>query len=141
MSTEPVIKETLINAPVSKVWKALTEKEQIAKWLMPSPDFELKAGVTFHMTGRSKDVEYPHTCTITEITPEKRFAYTWAVDGKLEGTLVTYELEDDNGSTKLTMTHSGWENATIITEGTYRNDYNNGWESVIPGLKKYVEEN
>lgn len=138
---EPVIKEITINAPISKVWKSLTEKEQIEKWLMPSDDFELKVGTTFNMTGKSKDIEYPHICMITEIVPEKKLSYTWAVKDKLSDTLVTYELEEQDGKTKLTLTHSGWDKAKLITEGTYRDDYNNGWEQVIPGLKKFIESN
>ncbi|MBS1494147.1 MAG: SRPBCC domain-containing protein [Bacteroidetes bacterium] len=140
-NTEPVIKEVTIDAPVSKVWKAITEKEQIAEWLMPSNDFELKAGTTFHMTGSSKGVEYPHICTITEIVPEKKLSYTWAVKDKLSDTLVTYELEEQDGKTKVTLTHSGWDKVTLNTVGATREDYNNGWNHVLPGLQKYVEAN
>jgi uncharacterized protein YndB with AHSA1/START domain len=140
-NTEPVVKEISIDAPISKVWEALTKKEQIAKWLMPSDDFELKAGVTFNMLGKSKGIEYPHICTIKEIVPEKKLSYTWAVKDKLSDTLVTYELEEHNGKTKLTLTHSGWDKVTLNKEGATREDYNNGWEQVIPGLKKYVENN
>jgi uncharacterized protein YndB with AHSA1/START domain len=140
-NTEDVIKEITIDAPVSKVWKALTEPEQIVNWLMPPENFELKVGTTFNMLGTSKGVEYPHICTITEIIPEKKLSYTWAVKDKLSDTLVTYELEDQNGKTKLTLTHSGWDKVKLTTEGTHRDDYNNGWEHVIPGLKKYLENN
>lgn len=140
-NTQPVVKEITIDAPVSRVWDALTKKEQIAKWLMPSDNFELTVGATFNMTGSSKGVEYPHICTITEIVPEKKLSYTWAVKDKLSDTLVTYELEEQEGKTKLTLTHSGWDKITLATEGAFRNDYNNGWEQVIPGLKKYVESN
>lgn len=140
-NTQPVVKELTIDAPISKVWKALTEKEQIAKWLMPSDNFELKVGTTFNMLGTSKGVEYPHICTITEIIPEKKLSYTWAVKDKLSDTLVTYELEELNGKTKLTLTHSGWDKVTLAAEGAFRDDYTNGWNQVLPGLKNYVESN
>lgn len=140
-NSEPVVKEVTINTHVSKVWDALTKKEQIAKWLMPSDDFELKAGTTFNMLGTSKGVEYPHVCTIKEIVHEQKLSYTWAVKDKLGDTLVTYELEEQDGKTKLTLTHSGWDKVELTTEGASRDDYNNGWEQVIPGLKKYIENN
>ncbi len=140
-NTEPVVKEISIDASISKVWEALTKKEQIAKWLMPSDDFELKAGATFNMMGESKGIKYPHICTIKEIVPEKKLSYTWAIKDKLSDTLVTYELEEQDGKTKLTLTHSGWDKVTLNKEGTTRDDYNNGWEQVIPGLKKFVESN
>ena len=140
-NTEPVVKETTIDASPAKVWMALTEKDRIGKWLMPTHDFELKVGTTFNMTGKSKDIEYHHICTITEIVPKKKLSYTWAVKDKLSDTLVTYELEEQEGKTKLTLTHSGWDKVKLTTEGTHRDDYNNGWEQVIPGLKKYIESN
>jgi len=140
-NTESVVKEIIINAPVSRVWSALTEKEQIGKWLMPTSDFTPEAGTTFNMLGKNKGVEYPHICRVVEIIPEKKLVYTWAVKNLLCDTLVTYELADDDGNTKLTLTHSGWDKVTLAEPGTQREDYNNGWEHVIPGLKKYVEEN
>jgi uncharacterized protein YndB with AHSA1/START domain len=140
-NTQPVVKEITIDAEPSKVWKALTEKDQIGKWLMPTDNFELKVGTTFNMLGKSKGIEYPHICTVIEIIHEKKLAYTWAVKDKLSDTLVTYELEDRNGMTKLTLTHSGWDKVQLTTEGATRDDYNNGWEQVIPGLKKFVESN
>lgn len=140
-NTEPVVKEIVINAPISKVWSALTEKEQIEKWLMPANDFILEAGNTFNMLGRNRGIDYLHICKITEIIPEKKLSYTWGIKDKLSDTLVTYELEDIEGKTKLTLTHSGWDKVTLAEPGTGRDDYNNGWQFVIPGLKKYVEDN
>ncbi len=123
------------------MWQALTQKEQIEKWLMPSDDFELAIGKTFHMIGSNKGTQIPHICTIVEIVPEKKLSYTWAVKDMLSDTLVTYELEEQDGKTKLTLTHSGWDKATVTNDNAGRDAYNGGWEQVIPGLKKYVESN
>ena len=37
-----------VNAPVDKVWNALTEKEQLKNWYFDIPDFELKEGNAFN---------------------------------------------------------------------------------------------
>jgi len=140
-NTEPVVKEIVINAPVARVWKALTEPEQIIKWLMPPENFKPETGNEFKMMGNNKGVSIPHVCKIVEIVPEKKLTYTWAVEDMLSDTLVTYELEDLGDKTNLTLTHSGWDKVTLVKSPATRDDYNNGWEQVIPGLKKYVESN
>jgi uncharacterized protein YndB with AHSA1/START domain len=137
-----IVKEVIINAPLSKVWKAITEPGQIEKWLMPPENFKLEEGNEFTMTGRNKEkTVIPHFCKIIEIIPEKKLSYTWAVEDMLSETLVTYELEEQDGNTKLTLSHSGWDKVTLIKPGATRNDYNGGWASVLPGLKNYVENN
>lgn len=138
--TENVIcKKIIINAPVSKVWKAITEKDLIAEWFMAPDIFKAEAGCTFHMTGTKDGKEFPHTCTVTEVIPEKRLSYTWnmtAIDGE---TFVTWELDEINSQTHLTLTHSGWENVSFNTPDISRNDYLNGWNYFLNKLKETTE--
>ncbi len=138
---EPIVKEVTIDASPSQVWKALTEPQQIVKWFMPADDFVPQVGKTFHMRGKKDGVDYPHTHTITEIIPEKKLAYTWKFDGHPGETLVTYSLEEAEGKTKLTLTHSGWENVEKQHPVLSRNDYNGGWTYLIgTSLKAHVEK-
>ncbi|MBS1494148.1 MAG: SRPBCC domain-containing protein [Bacteroidetes bacterium] len=132
-------KEVIINAPVSKVWKALTEKEQIDQWFMPPENFKPEIGNTFKMTGSKDGVSYPHTCTITEIIPEKILAYTWSISAIDGETLVTWELQEMNSGTKLTLTHSNWDKVKFNTTAISTNDYINGWNHFTNKLKEYSE--
>ena len=140
-NTEPVVKEITIDAPASRVWKALTDPEQIVKWLMPPENFKLEVGNKFKMEGNNKGRIIPHFCKIIEIVPERKLSYTWAVENMLSETLVTYEIENLGETTKLTLTHSGWDKVTLMESPATRADYSGGWEFVIPGLKKYIENN
>lgn len=139
-NTQPFVKELTLNAPISKVWGAITEQQQIAKWLMPSENFKLEKGNVFKMMG-GKEHNIVHICKIIEIIPEKKLSYTWAVENMLSDTLVTYELEEQDDKTKLTLTHSGWDKVTLAKPGADRDAYNNGWDQVLPGLKKYIDNN
>jgi len=141
VSTEEsvICKEVIINAPASKVWKALTEKEQIDKWFMKPDNFRAEAGTTFHMTGTKDGKEFPHTCTILEIIPEKKLTYTWnmtAIDGE---TIVSWELEEKGTATKLTLTHSQWDKVKFHTTDLSHSDFVNGWNHFTNKLKEYSE--
>ena len=46
---EAIIKEVVINAPASKVWRALTDKEQMKQWYFDVSSFELEAGFEFQL--------------------------------------------------------------------------------------------
>ena len=136
---QPIIKEITVNAPVSKVWKAISNKDDLAKWFHPSDDYKLEVGHTFHMTGHHEGKDYPHTMTITEIIPERKLGLDWFIEGDAGITKVTYELEPDGDKTKVKVIHSGFDK---YPDGeANRNDYNNGWEHVLNTLlKEYVEQ-
>lgn len=141
VSTEQdtICKEIIINAPVSKVWKALTEQKQIEKWFMAPDNFIPEIGTTFHMTGTKDGESFPHTCTILEAIPEKKLSYTWnmsAIDGE---TIVAWELEEQGTATKLTLTHSQWNKVKFNTPSLSHNDFINGWNHFTNKLKEYSE--
>jgi uncharacterized protein YndB with AHSA1/START domain len=137
--TQPIIKELTVNAPVSKVWSAISQAEHLAKWFHPSDDFKLEIGHTFHMTGHHEGKDYPHTMTITEIIPEQKLGLDWYIEGDAGITQVTYELKADGEMTKVKLTHAGFDK---YADGeANRNDYNGGWEHVLNTLlKEYVEK-
>lgn len=134
-----ICKEVIINTPLSKVWKALTEQKQIEKWFMAPDNFIPEVGTIFHMTGTKDGKSFPHTCTILEVIPEKKLSYTWnmtAIDGE---TIVTWELEELGKTTKLTLTHSQWDKVKFNTPDLSHDDYVNGWNYFTNKLKEYSE--
>lgn len=137
---QPIEKEVTVNAPIAKVWDAISTKEHLAKWFHPSDDFKLEVGHTFHMTGHHEGKDYPHTMTITEIVPGQKLGLDWYIEGDAGITQVTYELKAEGDKTIVKLTHTGFDK---YTDGeANRNDYNGGWEHVLNTLlKEYVEEN
>jgi len=132
--------EVIINAPSEKVWRAITEKEQISKWLLPTDDFELKPGNVSTMTWQNDEQKVTHTYRIKEIIREKKLVLQWNVTDFPGDTIITYELEESDGKTKLTFTLSGFEGKAFETKEQSREEDINGWRGVIEKtLREYVE--
>ena len=53
MSNEPFVIERTFNAPSSKVWQAITDKEQMKEWYFDLADFKAEPGFQFQFEGKS----------------------------------------------------------------------------------------
>ena len=104
-------------APVSRVWRALTDHEEFGRWFRVRLDgpFEIGATTTGRMTYPGhEDVEW--VSTTERLEPERVFAFSWppsAVDPDTEydkeaKVLVEFRLEPTDGGTRLTITESGF---------------------------------
>jgi uncharacterized protein YndB with AHSA1/START domain len=93
--------------PPERVWQALTDPRAIAEWLMPN-DFEPRLGHRFQFrVANAKGWSGVVDCQVTELTPPRRLAYTWASD-KVD-TRVSWTLEPTNEGTRLVLEHSGFK--------------------------------
>ena len=91
-----------------KVWRALTEPELLAEWLLPTIGFRLEPGADFTF----KTQPYPGwdgtvDCQFLEIEPERKLRYTWTVPF-LE-TVVTFTLTPTESGTRLSLVQSGFK--------------------------------
>ena len=48
MNANTIIVEELYQAPLEKVWNALTDKDQMKQWYFDIPDFRLEEGAVFN---------------------------------------------------------------------------------------------
>jgi uncharacterized protein YndB with AHSA1/START domain len=53
--TGPVIKKVLLNAPISKVWKTITDKDDMKKWYFDIAEFKPEVGFEFQFEGGNED--------------------------------------------------------------------------------------
>jgi uncharacterized protein YndB with AHSA1/START domain len=137
---EPLVVETTINAPSSKVWKALTTAEDISQWIMPVKEFKPEVGFEFKFIGHDNGKDYPTSCKVVEIIHNKKLSYTWSFDEAPAYSLVTYELTEENGKTKLKLTHEGLENIPAGHPDLSKERHLEGWTMIIKtGIKNLVE--
>ncbi|MEI9918140.1 MAG: SRPBCC domain-containing protein [Bacteroidota bacterium] len=138
MST-PVVVEKVINAPVSRVWKAITSHEEMQKWYFKMPAFEPKKGFEFTFLGSSKGQTFTHLCTITEVIENKKLQHTWSFKEYEGMSVVTWELTDMGGKTKVTLTHTGLE--TFGNEPALApKNFEAGWTAIVgTNLPKFLE--
>ena len=108
METNPLIIKRIYNAPIEKVWDALTNKDQMKKWYFDVPDFKPETGCKFHFNAGGNGKTFLHLCEVTAVTPLERISYTWKYDNVPGESEVTFELsKQDKHTTLLTLTHTG----------------------------------
>jgi uncharacterized protein YndB with AHSA1/START domain len=92
-----------------KVWRALTEPELIARWMMRPEGFAPKAGTRFRLVAKPQPGWRGYVdCEVIEATKPTSLAYTWVGDEDGKPTTVRYTLEATAGGTRLTFVHSGF---------------------------------
>src|ERR1700730_7203317 len=106
---EPVVVERTFNAPVARVWQALTGADEMRIWYFGLKEFKSEVGFEFEFVVEHEGTTYLHLCRVIEVIPQKKIAYTWRYKGQPGDSLVTFELSADGNRTKLRLTHEGLE--------------------------------
>ncbi len=108
----PLSFECDLPEPPEKVWRALTEPELLAAWMMPN-DMKAEAGSRFAFAGPAAPIE----CEVIVAEPGKLLRYSWceqpgAYDaGRLPAfdSVVTFTLaRTASGGTHLSIVHDGF---------------------------------
>ena len=136
---EPIVINRIFNAPVARVWKALTSADQMREWYFDLKEFKAEVGFEFDFVVEHEGNKYHHLCRVTEVIPEEKIAYTWRYKGEPGDSLVTFELFPDGSTTRLKLTHTGIE--TFPQTPAYaRKNFEAGWTAIIGSeLKQFVE--
>jgi len=137
-----------LDAPISRVWRAITDYREFGEWFR----VRLEAPFTPGQEARGAVLHpgYEHVtwkATVKEMQAERLFSFTWhpfavdkAVDYSSEPTtLVEFRLEPLAGDrTLLVITESGFEGipAHRRHDALLRNDQ--GWAQQIVNVKEYV---
>jgi uncharacterized protein YndB with AHSA1/START domain len=137
---EAIILERTFDAPVGRVWRALTDVDQMREWYFDLTEFKPEIGFEFDFIVEHEGNSYHHLCCVTDVVPEKKIAYTWRYKGEPGDSLVTFELFPDGNKTRLKLTHTGTE--TFPKTPAYaRKNFEAGWTAIIGSiLKQFVEE-
>src|SRR5688572_27656038 len=99
--------ERTYNAPIKKVWKAITDKNQMKEWYFELEAFKPQPGFEFSFYGGKDGRKYLHKCKVIEARPVNRLSYSWSYDGYPGTSVVTFDLAELSADkTKLTLTHS-----------------------------------
>jgi uncharacterized protein YndB with AHSA1/START domain len=140
-TADAVIVERTLNAPVARVWKALTDVDQMREWYFDLKEFKPEVGFEFEFVVEHEGNNYHHLCRVVEVISEKKIAYTWCYKGEPGDSLVSIELSPESEKTRLKLTHTGIE--TFPKTPAYaRKNFEQGWTQIIgTELKQFVECN
>lgn len=131
---------THLNASREKVWEALTTPDLIKKYLFGTNTIsDWKVGSPIRFVGEWEGKSYEDKGVILVSKKPEVFSYTYwssmsGTEDKEENYIeVTYELEEKNGGTELTIVQ------TSIPSEEMKAHSEENWKKVLEGLKKVVE--
>jgi uncharacterized protein YndB with AHSA1/START domain len=127
-------------APRERVFRAFTAPTQMVKWwgpkgfTVPACTLDVRVGGAWRTVMRSPEgKDHIVSGVYREILPPERLVFTWAWEG--EGTrghetVVTIELAETPGGTRLELTHEGFESETA------RDLHGEGWSGCFDCLEE-----
>jgi uncharacterized protein YndB with AHSA1/START domain len=146
--SDRIEKSVEIKAPVSRVWRALTDHTEFAQWFRVKLDHPFVAGAVTR--GNVTSAGYEHLkfeVTVTAKEPERYFAFTWhpfPIDpnedySKEVPTLVEFTLEPINGGTRLRVVESGFDKIPAHRRAEAFRMNEGGWAVQVKNIAAYVE--
>ena len=146
-STDRIEKQITLDAPRSRVWRALTEVKQFNAWFGVSLATPFAPGA--EVSGRLAIRGYEHvtlTIWIATMEPDRFFSFRWhpyaiepGVDYSAEPTtLVSFTLEDAGAGTRLTIVESGFDAIPESRRAKAFSMNRNGWNGQAENIRKYL---
>ena len=142
-------KQIELKAPVSRVWRALTDHQQFGEWFRVKLDGPFVSGQPSH--GYITHPGYEHVewnAVVKKIEPEAYFAFTWhpygidpRVDYSIETpTLVEFRLDSTATGTLLRVTESGFDKVPAHRRDEAFRMNDGGWAQQMKNIDLYVAQ-
>ena len=145
--SDRIEKRIELKAPVSRVWRALTDYREFGEWFRVKIDGPFKPGEVSR--GQVTYPGYEHLkweAIVQKMEPERLFSFTWhpaGIDPKKDysketPTLVEFKLEKTANGTLLVVVESGFDKipADRRLEAFRMNE--GGWETQMKNIESYV---
>jgi uncharacterized protein YndB with AHSA1/START domain len=138
MAKSEFVYVTFIRTTPEKLWRALIEPEFTRQfWMDTTQESEWKPGASWRIAKPNGDSA--DSGEVVEIEPHKRLVLTWLnhlfPEMNAEGfSRLTYELEEQGDSVKLTVTHE-----MDRSDSKFIKAVSNGWPVIIASLKSLLE--
>lgn len=151
--SDRIEKRIELNAPVSRVWRAITDYREFGEWFRVKLDGPFVSGQVSR--GQITHPGYEHlkwVVRVQKMEPEQLFSFTWGHpksieksdysqdDGEELTTLVEFRLQKTATGTLLLLTESGFDQLPDDrrAEAFRRND--GGWTEQMNNIKKHVAQ-
>ena len=138
-----LILEENYTSPITKVWAAITEVEQMRQWFFADiPDFSPTVGFHTEFDVQAPSRIFRHLWTITEAEPPHRITYKWHYTDCPGLGYVTFELTDmDVGVTRCRLVNSIIESYPSELPEFKRESAMGGWTHFLGQLKEHLAKN
>jgi uncharacterized protein YndB with AHSA1/START domain len=146
-NTDRIEKRIEIKAPVSRVWRALTDYREFGEWFRVKLDGPFVAGQASR--GKMTYPGFEHVvwnATVQKIEPERYFSFTWhpyGIDPKVDyskeiPTLVEFTLEKTPSGTLLTLVESGFDKVPAHRRDEAFRMNERGWGAQLENIRRHV---
>lgn len=137
-----------LKAPVSRVWKALTDYREFGQWFCVKTEGPFVPGQP--AAGQITHPGYEHirwNVIIRKMEPEALFSFTWhpyAIDPNVDysggpQTLVEFTLEPTPTGTRLRVVESGFDKIPAHRRAEAYRMNEGGWAAQMENIKEHVE--
>jgi uncharacterized protein YndB with AHSA1/START domain len=142
-------KQIELKAPVSRVWRALTDHREFGEWFRVKLDGPFVAGQV--STGHITHPGYEHVkwhAVVQKIEPESLFSFTWhpyGIDPKVDysketPTLVEFRLDKTATGTLLVITESGFDKVPSDRRAEAFRMNDRGWTTQTKNIESHVAQ-
>jgi uncharacterized protein YndB with AHSA1/START domain len=157
MTSDRIEKSVVLRAPLSKVWRAISDSQAFGTWFGMKVDGPFEAGRTVEGTITPTQVD-PEVARhqepyrgmrflmmIERVEPERHFAFCWHpgedpdTGPDAPTTLVTFELEETAGGTRLTLVESGFDRIPLERRAKAFADNEQGWQVQLSLIARYLD--
>lgn len=149
-STDRIEKEIVLEAPRSRVWRALTDVRQFNQWF--GVNLEPPFAVGQRSSGHITIPKYEHVVMeawVEKIEPEHHFSFRWhpgAVEPNVDyskepTTLVVFTLEEVDEGTKLTVVETGFDALPESRRSQALLGNERGWTGQLKNIANYLKAN
>lgn len=150
MTTDRIEKRMELKAPVSRVWRALTDYREFGEWFRLKLDGPFVVGQVSR--GHILHPGYEHVkweAVVEKMDPERYFSFTWhpyAIEpdkdySKEASTLVEFRLEKTAAGTLLVLTESGFDKLPSNRRDEALRNNDGGWTAQMKNIENYVTKN
>ena len=158
MNTDRIEKQILLKAPRERVWAAVSQAEQFGSWFGMKvdgpfvPGAQLKASIVPTTVDpeiakqQEPYVGMAFDFWVVDVEPMQRISFRWhpgAVEpgidySKEPTTLIVFEVVEEGGGTRLTITESGFDKIPLARRVAAFASNEGGWEAQTRLIEKYL---
>jgi uncharacterized protein YndB with AHSA1/START domain len=154
--SDKIEKTATLKAPLAKVWRAVSDSVAFGTWFGMTLDGPFVEGKT--VTGAIAKTQVDDEIAkhqepyvgmrcelrIERIVPQKLIAFRWHPGADADTgptaptTLVTFELDEVPGGTRLTITESGFDGLPLARRAKAFAENEGGWQAQLSLVAKYL---
>lgn len=159
-NTNQIVKQVVLNAPLERVWRAITDASAFGTWFGAEVEGDFEAGAMLRAKIRPTRVDpeiarqqepydgMEFILAVERIEPMRLFSFRWHPGGNEAGpdtpdtemTLVEFVLEEAAEGVRLTITESGFERVPLARRAQAIADNTGGWAAQTGLIAKYLQQ-